>query len=148
MHLMFAPRQKPPPSSLAAPAHVASTRPNGRNVRKPVRTLSPLVESLLTHGLRQTPARAVKVSEALASSTDTAGAPAISADRVGVEAAPHFPPTTDFLQAKLAVGHSDDPLEREADRIADTVLRTPEPGADEPRTRSTFRRCPESGART
>lgn len=31
------------------------------------------------------------------------------------------------IQAKLTVGHSDDPLEHEADRIADQVMRMPEP---------------------
>jgi hypothetical protein len=32
------------------------------------------------------------------------------------------------IQAKLTVGHSDDPLEHEADRIAEQVMRMPEPG--------------------
>src|SRR5262245_43848951 len=32
-----------------------------------------------------------------------------------------------FLQAKLTVSHPDDPYEREADRVADTVMRMPEP---------------------
>ena len=35
------------------------------------------------------------------------------------------PPLT--LQAKLVVGRSDDPLEREADQVADLVMRVPEP---------------------
>lgn len=33
------------------------------------------------------------------------------------------------LQAKLAVGAPDDPLEREADRVAEQVMRMPDPGA-------------------
>src|SRR5262245_47554199 len=32
-----------------------------------------------------------------------------------------------FLQAKLTLSHPDDPYEREADRVADTVMRMPEP---------------------
>ena len=31
------------------------------------------------------------------------------------------------MQAKLVVGSVDDPLEREADRVADRVMRAPEP---------------------
>jgi hypothetical protein len=34
------------------------------------------------------------------------------------------------IQAKLEVGAVDDPLEREADRVAEQVMRMPEPGAD------------------
>ena len=39
--------------------------------------------------------------------------------------APHLPPLP--LQRKLAIGSVDDPLEREADRVADHVIRTPDP---------------------
>ncbi len=35
------------------------------------------------------------------------------------------------IQAKLEVGAVDDPLEREADRVADQVMRMPEPAADQ-----------------
>jgi hypothetical protein len=33
----------------------------------------------------------------------------------------------DPIQAKLVIGHSDDPLERDADRVADQVMRMPDP---------------------
>jgi hypothetical protein len=36
-----------------------------------------------------------------------------------------------FIQAKLTVSHPNDPYEREADRVADTVMRMPEPEASE-----------------
>jgi hypothetical protein len=35
------------------------------------------------------------------------------------------------MQAKLTISHPDDPYEREADRVADTVMRMAEPGATE-----------------
>src|SRR5262245_17415786 len=35
-----------------------------------------------------------------------------------------------LLQPKLTIGHADDPYEREADRVADQVMRMPEPRAD------------------
>jgi hypothetical protein len=44
-------------------------------------------------------------------------------------------PLTRPIQAKLAVGRQDDPLEREADQVADTVLRMPDPtsaGGEQP----------------
>src|SRR5208283_3387802 len=37
-------------------------------------------------------------------------------------------PTPPRIQAKLAIGPVDDPLEREADQIAEQVMRTPETG--------------------
>ena len=37
------------------------------------------------------------------------------------------PPLFGAIQAKLVVGSVDDPLEREADRVADQVMRTPDP---------------------
>lgn len=40
---------------------------------------------------------------------------------------PTFPPLLTPLQPKLAIGAVDDPLEREADRIADQVMRMPAP---------------------
>jgi uncharacterized protein DUF4157 len=53
-----------------------------------------------------------------------AGIPAY-AGRSGVAARPFAAP----IQAKLAVGRQDDPLEQEADRVADTVLRMSAPAA-------------------
>ena len=40
-----------------------------------------------------------------------------------------FPVGSQLMQAKLAVGRTDDPLEHEADRIADELMRLPDPGA-------------------
>ena len=42
-------------------------------------------------------------------------------------------PLPGAIQAKLAVGRVDDPLEHEADRIADRVMRMPDPGHSESR---------------
>src|SRR5262245_6059181 len=35
-----------------------------------------------------------------------------------------------MLQPKLTIGHADDPYEREADRVADQVMRMPAPQSD------------------
>jgi hypothetical protein len=50
-----------------------------------------------------------------------------------------------FLQPKLVVGEVNDPLEREADRIADHVMRTPDPavGIGWPASPQIQRLCPE-----
>jgi hypothetical protein len=45
----------------------------------------------------------------------------------GAPGADAVPPTPGVLQAKLAVGPVNDPLEREADRVADQVMRMPDP---------------------
>ena len=55
--------------------------------------------------------------------------PVFSLERVGRSQAPFSPPTERFpniIQAKLEVGAVDDPLEREADRVAEQVMRTPD----------------------
>ena len=42
-------------------------------------------------------------------------------------ASPCHGPSNKALQAKLRIGRQDDPLEREADHVADQVMRMPEP---------------------
>ena len=58
------------------------------------------------------------------------------------------------LQPKLTVGAVDDPLEREADRVADQVMRMPEPGpgptvsASAPRVSRKCAGCDEEDKKT
>jgi hypothetical protein len=40
---------------------------------------------------------------------------------------PLLPKTPSLIQPKLAIGEADDEYEREADRVADTIMRMPEP---------------------
>jgi Domain of unknown function (DUF4157) len=50
------------------------------------------------------------------------------------------PPLPGGIQAKLAVGPVDDPLEHEADRVADQVVRMPDPGLSLPSTAAQINR--------
>jgi Domain of unknown function (DUF4157)/HNH/ENDO VII superfamily nuclease with conserved GHE residues len=57
------------------------------------------------------------------------------------------PPLRGFLQAKLEIGAVDDPLEREADAVADAVMRMPDPtlslSASQPQIRRKCAECEE-----
>jgi hypothetical protein len=55
--------------------------------------------------------------------------PADRARRPQARPAPSAPPSRHTLQPKLAVGRVDDPLEHEADHVAEHVMRMPEPEA-------------------
>src|SRR4051812_5330059 len=70
--------------------------------------------------------------------------PAYAPDRLSRLEAP-----SPFWQPKLAIGPVNDPLEREADRIADEVLRTTGPGASfvagSPQRRCKFETSPQLG---
>jgi Domain of unknown function (DUF4157) len=50
------------------------------------------------------------------------------ANRPQARLSPNLPPLPSVIQPKLAMGDVNDPLEHEADRVADQVMRIPDPG--------------------
>lgn len=59
--------------------------------------------------------------------TGTNASPVTSRDLSGISVLPAGPAV---VQAKLEIGEPDDEYEKEADRVADTVMRMPDPGAN------------------
>ncbi len=140
---MFAPRVAKPGSAAAQHLTVAAqwpSRSSSEQTFPPRRSISnqAMPGLVAQHGPGFLERR--RPSQELAGRSADSGAPSASGDSSSIavfppnqthqppSSFPHsWPPPADAIQAKLTVGEVDDPLEHEADRIADQVMRVPAP---------------------
>jgi Domain of unknown function (DUF4157) len=155
---MFAPKVAKPQTKAAAsstnklvPQHSAlATRPFGGGTVEQAHFLQRTIGNQATlrllaqrtskpagDQLDDAPAQEHDGSAALGLSWDFSKIPVFPPDRPNRPRAPSLvaaPPLPGDIQPKLAVGDVNDPLEREADRVADQVMRMPDPRPSTSRT--------------